>query len=68
MVAKILLEFLLKNYDGKITTVELLSFWIKEKIEKPPKTLVDKVIQKEIYLQIKVVLTLKNLLIKIKLI
>ena len=30
--------------------MELLSAWIKEKIENPPKTLVDKVIQREIYL------------------
>lgn len=50
MIIKDFSEYLLKNYDGKIKTVELLSIWIKEKIENPPKNLVDKVIQKEIYL------------------
>ena len=50
MIIKDFSQFLLKNYNGKEKTVELLSKWIKEKIENPPKTLVDKVIQKEIYL------------------
>lgn len=50
MIIKDFSQYLLKNYDGNKKTVELLSIWIKEKIENPPKTLVDKVIQKEIYL------------------
>ena len=50
MIIKNFSEYLLKNYNGERKTVELLSIWIKEKIENPPKTLVDKVIQKEIYL------------------
>ena len=50
MIIKDFSEYLLKNYNGEKKTVELLSVWIKEKIETPPKTLVDKVIQKEIYL------------------
>ena len=45
-------DYLKENYknENDKTTVELLSIWIKEKIENPPKTLVDKVIQREIYL------------------
>ena len=50
MIIKDFSQYLLKNYDGKKKTVELLAVWIKEKIENPPKSLVDKVIQKEIYL------------------
>ena len=50
MIIKDFSEFLLANYNGQKKTVELLSVWIKEKIENPPKNLVDKVIQKEIYL------------------
>ena len=50
MIIKDFSDYLKQNYDGKNSTVELLSKWIKEKIENPPKNLVDKVIQKEIYL------------------
>lgn len=50
MIIKDFSDFLKQNYDGKISTTKLLSKWIKEKIENPPKTLIDKVIQKEIYL------------------
>lgn len=53
MIIKEFSDYLKLNYDGNIkngTTVKLLSEWIKSKIERPPKNLVDKVIQKEIYL------------------
>ena len=50
MIIKDFSQYLLKNYNGEKKTVELLAVWIKEKIEKPPKSLVDKVIQAEIYL------------------
>ena len=50
MIIKDFSKYLLKNYNGEKKTVELLAVWIKEKIENPPKNLVDKVIQKEIYL------------------
>ena len=50
MIIKDFSKYLLKNYNGDKKTVVLLANWIKEKIENPPKTLVDKVIQKEIYL------------------
>ena len=50
MIIKEFSQYLLKNYNGEKKTVELLSVWIKEKIENPPKNLVDKVIQAEIYL------------------
>ena len=50
MIIKDFSDFLKDNYKEGITTTELLSIWIKEKIENPPKTLVDKVLQKEIYL------------------
>ena len=51
MIIKDFSDFLKENYKkNKKTTVELLAVWIKNKIENPPKTLVDKVLQKEIYL------------------
>ena len=50
MIIKDFSDFLKENYKKGTTTTELLSKWIKEKIENPPKTLVDKVLQKEIYL------------------
>ena len=50
MIIKDFSDYLKLNYDGKISTTELLSKWLKEKIENPPKTLIDKIIQKEIYL------------------
>lgn len=50
MIIKNFSDFLKENYNGKIKTVELLSIYIKNKIENPPKCLVDKIIQKEIYL------------------
>ena len=51
MIIKDFSDFLKENYKkDKKTTVELLAQWIKNKIENPPKTLVDKVLQKEIYL------------------
>lgn len=51
MIIKDFSDYLKENYkkDQK-KTVELLALWIKQKIEKPPRTLVDKVLQKEIYL------------------
>ncbi|MBQ7450557.1 hypothetical protein IJS77_03995 [bacterium] len=50
MIIKDFSDYLKENYKNGKKTVELLSIWIKEKIENPPKSLVDKVIQKEIYL------------------
>ena len=46
MIIKDFSDYLKENYNGKIKTVELLSVYIKNKIEKPPKNLVDKIIQK----------------------
>ena len=51
MIIKDFSDFLKENYKkDKKEAVELLSIWIKQKIENPPKTLIDKVLQKEIYL------------------
>lgn len=50
MIIKDFSDFLKINYNGSKSTVELLLIWIKNKIENPPKTLVDKILQKEIYL------------------
>lgn len=50
MIIKDFSDFLKLNYKENSTTVEILSKWMKEKIENPPKSLVDKVLQKEIYL------------------
>ena len=51
MIIKYFSDYLKENYkkDEK-STIELLSFWLKEKIENPPKCLEDKVIQREIYI------------------
>ena len=51
MIIKDFSDFLKEHYKkDKKSTIELLSIWIKQKIENPPKTLVDKVLQKEIYI------------------
>ena len=50
MIIKEFSDFLKTIYNGKRKTTELLAEWIKKKIENPSKNLVDKVIQKEIYL------------------
>lgn len=50
MIIKDFSDFLKENYNKEEKAVELLAVWIKQKIENPPKTLVDKVLQKEIYL------------------
>ena len=50
MIIKDFSDYLKQNYDCKNSCVKLLLCWIKEKIEKPPITLIDKVLQKEIYL------------------
>ena len=50
MIIKDFSDYLKENYKEGTSSTELLSKWVKEKIENPPKTLVDKVLQKEIYL------------------
>ena len=50
MIIKKFSDFLKENYKDGISTVELLSVWIKSRIETPPENLVDKILQKEIYL------------------
>ena len=45
MIIKDFSDFLKINYNGSKSTVELLLIWIKNKIENPPKTLVDKILQ-----------------------
>lgn len=51
MIIKDFSDFLKENYKkNNNSTIELLSIWIKNKIENPPNTLIDKILQKEIYI------------------
>ena len=50
MIIKDFSDFLKEDKNKDKKAIELLAVWIKQKIENPPKNLVDKVLQKEIYL------------------
>ena len=50
MILKEFSDYLQKEENKEKSPVSLLIFWVKNKIEQPPKSNIDKIIQKEIYI------------------